>query len=112
MASAVISNTFSGTGDIQNNLAKLLREVDRMKLQAELSVRRYIGIDRFCPPYFTTPFHMLSLTIGLPSAFLPILHAAFMTYSLPVAKYLVDNGIELYGKSDFRFLDLMFRVSK
>jgi len=32
----------SGTGDIKNNLMKLLREVQRMKLQIEPNVHGYL----------------------------------------------------------------------
>lgn len=60
------------------------------------------------PYYFC---HLLfSLSQGLASAFLPLLHAAFMSYSLPLSKYLAESGVELYGRSDLRFVEGLYKV--
>lgn len=48
--------------------------------------------------------------MGTPSSFLPVLHAALMEYSLPLAQWLVSRGCSLYSKSDSRFLEGVYRV--
>lgn len=78
------------TGDMANNMWKLLREVQRMKLQVEPNIR--------------------GLSQGLASAFLPLLHDAFMNYSLPLAKHIADNGVGMYGRNDLRFVEGLYKV--
>ena len=55
-----------------------------------------------------TPPHRMSL--GVPSAFLPLLHASLMHYSLPLANWLTRHDYELYGKNDLRFLEGLYKV--
>lgn len=54
------------------------------------------------------PPHRMSL--GVPSAFLPLLHASLMHYSLPLANWLTRHDYELYGKNDLRFLEGLYKV--
>ena len=54
------------------------------------------------------PPHRMSL--GVPSAFLPLLHASLMHYSLPLANWLTKHDYELYGKNDLRFLEGLYKV--
>ena len=56
----------------------------------------------------TVPPHRMSL--GVPSAFLPLLHASLMHYSLPLANWLTRHDYELYGKNDLRFLEGLYKV--
>ena len=51
-----------------------------------------------------------SLSKGVPAAFLPIYHFAFIDYSRLVAEKIAELNIELYGKSDLRFVEGMYKV--
>ena len=48
--------------------------------------------------------------VGTPASFLPVLHSALMEYSLPVSQWLVSRDCTLYGKSDLRFLEGLYRI--
>lgn len=50
------------------------------------------------------------MSLGVPSAFLPLLHASLMHYSLPLANWLTRHDYELYGKNDLRFLEGLYKV--
>ena len=50
------------------------------------------------------------LLSGDTNAHLPILSQALNTYSLPLAKYLHSKGYELFGKTDSRFLEVVYRM--
>jgi centrosomal protein CEP44 len=82
----------AGTGDLKNNIIKLLREIHRMKLKVE-------------------PNHK-GLCMGIPSSFLPILHAALMDYSLPLAKHIVNKGIKMYARTDLKFTEALYKVNR
>ncbi|XP_019856325.1 PREDICTED: centrosomal protein of 44 kDa-like [Amphimedon queenslandica] len=93
MASASSYSLSSGrTGDLKNNMIKLLRELERMKLSVEPNIK--------------------SLSQGVPSAFLPLLHAALMDYSLPLAKHIASMEIDLYSKNDLKFVDGLYKVMR
>lgn len=80
------------TGDLKNSAEKVLREIRRMKLQVEPD------LEGWC--------------LGLPSALMPIFHSALMHYSLPLAKYLIEQGYALYGKSDLKFMHGVYQVMR
>ena len=50
------------------------------------------------------------LISGETKAHLPILSQALNTYSLPLAKYLHSKGYEIFGKTDSRFLEVVYRM--
>jgi centrosomal protein CEP44 len=79
------------TGDLKNNLGKLLKLVRQMKLTTE---------DGSVPKFLS----------GDPKAYLPVLHQAFLHYSLPLSKWLAERGYELYGRNDLRFVESVYRV--
>lgn len=92
MASSTLSSKcpIATTGDLKNNVEKLLREIRKMKLQIEPDTHGWC--------------------VGLPSSFLPIYHSALMHYSLPLAKSLMTQGYTLYGKSDLNFVHGLYQV--
>ncbi|KAA8595394.1 hypothetical protein FQN60_012529, partial [Etheostoma spectabile] len=51
-----------------------------------------------------------SLSKGDPSAFLPIVSFTFTSFSPPFAKQLLEDGLELTGKTDLRFTDTLYKV--
>ena len=55
-------------------------------------------------------FYVFSLSSGVPSSFLPIFHFAFTSFDAEFTKELVDMNIELYGKTDFRFMEGIYKV--
>ena len=55
-------------------------------------------------------FLLFSLSKGVPSAFLPIFHFAFIDYSRHVAEKINALNIDLYGKADLRFIECMYKV--
>lgn len=82
----------SSTGDMKNTVEKMLREIRKMKLQIIPDVEGWL--------------------MGMPSSLLPILHAALLHYSLPLAKHLMNRGYALYGKSDLNFIHGAFQVMR
>ena len=78
------------TGDLRNNLKNL---------QAELKLMKY-----------PETIDLASLSSGVPSSFLPIFHFAFTSFDAEFTKELVDMNIELYGKTDFRFMEGIYKV--
>ena len=53
-----------------------------------------------------------SLVQGSPIAFLPIIHHALMNYSLPLTQWLDEEGYEMFGKNDLRFIESLYKVTK
>ena len=51
-----------------------------------------------------------SLSKGLTAAFLPIYHYVFLNYSRPLAELISNINIDMYGKSDLKFLESMYKV--
>ena len=78
------------TGDLRNNLKNL---------QAELKLMKY-----------PETIDLASLSSGVPSSFLPIFHFAFTSFDAKFTKELVDMNIELYGKTDFQFMEGIYKV--
>jgi len=78
-------------GDINASIAKLKIELKQIK---------YPDLDEF---------NSKLIAEGDPRAFLPVLHYSVLNYSSTVAKYLLDNGYELFSKSDKDFIEILFR---
>ena len=79
------------TGDLKNNLRKLVSELKQVHFpQNELDLK---GIAQ-----------------GIPKAFLPALHHVFLDYSISLAQYFSSKEYELYGKTDLRFLETVYKV--
>ena len=85
-----LPSSTNGTGDLKNSVLKLVREAKRMKLESVLD-----------------PDGLIS---GETKSHLPILSQALNSYSLPLSKYLHSKGYELFGKTDSRFLDVVYRM--
>ncbi|KAL4223091.1 Centrosomal protein of 44 kDa [Mactra antiquata] len=78
------------TGDIANNMKKLRTKLKAIKYTDDLDVK--------------------GLAEGLPTAYLPIYHYVFTVFSPSVTKIILDKGIELYGKSDARFMEAVYKI--
>ena len=78
------------TGDLKNNLRKLHSELKLVSYTRELDIE--------------------GLSIGKPSAFLPILHFVLTEFSLDLAQYFFSKDYELLGKSDLKFVQVVYRI--
>lgn len=79
------------TGDLKNNLRKLVSELKQIHYpQSELDIK---GVAQ-----------------GVPKAFLPIVHHVFLDYSISLAQYFASKEYELYGKTDLRFMEAVYKV--
>ena len=79
------------TGDLKNNLRKLVSELKQIHYpQSELDIK---GVAQ-----------------GIPKAFLPIVHHVFLDYSISLAQYFASKEYELYGKTDLRFMEAVYKV--
>jgi hypothetical protein len=47
---------------------------------------------------------------GQSSAYFPIYHYLFVNYSQPFSQKIADMNVELYGKTDLRFIECMYKV--
>lgn len=55
-----------------------------------------------CPNY--------SLKLGTPAAFLPLVHYFVLHYSHHVAEWVTEQGYELVGRSDARFMQGLYKL--
>ncbi|XP_033743066.1 uncharacterized protein LOC117329295 [Pecten maximus] len=78
------------TGDLTNNLRKLQKEVKLIKYNEDLD--------------------LANMSLGKPTAFLPLYHYAFTSYSHALAELISASDAELYGKTDFRFIEAMYKI--
>lgn len=78
------------TGDLTNNLRKLQKEVKLIKYNEDID--------------------LANMSLGKPTAFLPLYHYAFTSYSHSVAELIASSDAELYGKTDFRFIEAMYKI--
>ncbi|XP_020342830.2 centrosomal protein of 44 kDa [Oncorhynchus kisutch] len=78
------------TGDLKGCLRKLDAQLRALKYPREVD---YNGLAK-----------------GDPSAFLPIVSYAFISYSPHLAEHLVRFGVELTGKNDLRFIECIYKV--
>eukprot|EP00041_Stephanoeca_diplocostata_P018786 m.397040 g.397040 ORF g.397040 m.397040 type:complete len:721 (+) comp21120_c2_seq2:281-2443(+) len=80
----------SRAGDVKNSLANLRAVLRKIKFSGDLDVH---GAKQ-----------------GSPEVFLPLIHYAFLAYSEDLARFLGRSGYELYGKSDLKFMEGIYRV--
>ena len=79
------------TGDLKNNLRKFVSELKQVHFpQSELDLK---GIAQ-----------------GIPKAFLPVVHHVFLDYSISLAQYFANKEYDLYGKTDSRFMEAVYKV--
>lgn len=78
------------TGDLKNNLRKLHSELKAVSYSGELDIE--------------------GLSVGKPSAFLPLLHFVLTEFSLDLAQYFYSKGYELLGKNDMKFIQVVYRI--
>lgn len=78
------------TGDIKNNLRKLMVELKQIR-------------------YPLTEVDLKGLAQGTPRCFLPILHYIFLDYSVDLTEFFAKD-YELYGKTDLRFVETVYKV--
>jgi centrosomal protein CEP44 len=78
------------TGDIKNNLRKLMVELKQVR-------------------YPVTEVDLKGLAQGTPRSFLPILHYIFLNYSVDLTEFFVKD-YELYGKTDLRFVEIVYKM--
>ncbi|XP_066535335.1 centrosomal protein of 44 kDa [Hoplias malabaricus] len=78
------------TGDVKGALRKLQTSLRFLKYPREVD---YSGLAK-----------------GDPSSCLPIVSFAFTSFSPAVAEHLVENGMELTGKSDLSFVETVYKV--
>nr|XP_023990605.1 centrosomal protein of 44 kDa isoform X2 [Salvelinus alpinus] len=83
-------STMMSSGDLKGCLRKLDSQLRALKYPREVD---YNGLAK-----------------GDPSAFLPIVSYAFISYSPHLAEHLVVFGVELTGKNDLRFIDCIYKV--
>lgn len=80
------------TGDLKNNLRKL---------HAELKLINYTNND---------DLDIVGLSIGRPSAFLPIFHFVLTEFSGDLSQYFYSKDYELIGKNDKNFVSVIYRI--
>ncbi|XP_063415603.1 uncharacterized protein LOC134697326 [Mytilus trossulus] len=80
------------TGDIANNLRKLQKELKLIK--------------------FSDNVDLTGMSQGTPTAFLPIYHYLFTSYSHAIAEMVSSSDTELYGKTDFRFIEAVYKLMR
>ena len=89
--SCELQSSAMATGDLKNNLRKLISDLKQARFpQDDLNVK--------------------GLAQGVPLAFLPILHYVFVDFSYALAQYFAGKDYELFGKSDLRFMEVVYRV--
>lgn len=78
------------TGDLKNNLRKLHLELRQINYKNTLDIE--------------------GLSIGRPSAFLPILHFILTEFSNELTQYLFAKDYELLAKSDKNFMSIVYKI--
>ena len=78
------------TGDLKNNLRKLKTEL------------RLIKYDK--------PVSWDQISVGLTEPLLPVLHYLFADYSCELTSYIAFKGYEMFGKSDLRFVEVIYKI--
>ena len=79
------------TGDIKNNIRKLIGELKQVSYDIKL-------ID------FDAVIH------GIPSAFLPIIHHVLLDFSSDLASFFARKDYELYARTDLRFVETVYKI--
>lgn len=88
-------------------MSKLVREIRRMRLNIEVDTNGLVSVCMCCVHAYCS---LVRWCVGTPASFLPVLHSGLMEYSLPMSQWLVSRECTLYGKSDLRFLEGMYRI--
>lgn len=84
-------SAFSIRGDIKANFEKLRTELRQIK--------------------YIVPLEQGQITDGVPLAFLPIIHHALLVYSPLVSRFIAEDcGFELQAKSDYRFIEQVYKL--
>ena len=78
------------TGDLKNNLRKLKTEL------------RYI--------HYEEQVAWNDINVGLTEPLLPILHHLFAEYSCELTSYFAYKGYDMFGKSDLRFIEVIYKI--
>jgi len=78
------------TGDIKNNLRKLKKELKLIQYNQDVDIE--------------------NMVIGITNAFLPILHYLVVDYSCELSLYLSSNQYDFFGKTDLRFIEVLYKV--
>ncbi|XP_059152992.1 centrosomal protein of 44 kDa-like [Physella acuta] len=78
------------TGDIKNNIKQLQHELKASKFSENLDVD--------------------GLVSGSPKTYLSIYHYLFTSYSTKFNKDIANSNNELYGKSDMRFMEAVYKI--
>ncbi|XP_064608935.1 uncharacterized protein LOC135473068 isoform X2 [Liolophura sinensis] len=78
------------TGDMTNNLRNLQKALKLVKYEDTVDIS--------------------GLSKGIPNHFLPIYHYAFTMFSAVVAEKIADMDVELFGKSDLKFMEGVYKV--
>lgn len=78
------------TGDIKNNLRKLKNELKKA--------------------HYAEVLDLENMVVGVTTAWLPVLHYLFAEYSVELTSYFSSKGYEFYGKSDLRFLEVVYKI--
>lgn len=79
------------TGDLKNNLRKLVSELKQVR-------------------YSHCELDLKGIAQGIPKTFLPLLHHVFLDYSIPLAQYFSSKEYDLFGKTDLRFLETVYKI--
>lgn len=79
------------TGDLKNNLRKLVSELKQVH-------------------YSHCELDLKGIAQGIPKTFLPLLHHVFLDYSIPLAQYFSSKEYDLFGKTDLRFLETVYKI--
>ncbi|KAK3090648.1 hypothetical protein FSP39_013386 [Pinctada imbricata] len=78
------------TGDLTNNIRKLQKELKKIRYKDVLDLK--------------------GLTEGKAATLLPIYHYVFTSYSHAIAELISKSDVELYGKTDMRFMEALYKL--
>ncbi|GFS13784.1 centrosomal protein of 44 kDa-like [Elysia marginata] len=82
----------SSTGDLQNNFNQLANELKKVKYGKKLDADQIVS--------------------GSPKAYLPIYNFLFTSYNSKFNEDIVNSNNELYGKSDMRFMEAVYKIMR
>ena len=78
------------TGDLKNNLRKLKTELRKINYDKSVLWDQ--------------------INVGLTEPLLPILHYLFADYSCELTSFIAYKGYEMFGKSDLRFIEVIYKI--
>lgn len=87
--------------DIGNTFAQLKHELQKV---------RYAKLQDLDRPQQDGPTLQELLMQGQPFVFLPFVHHALLGYSPEVAAYVAEHGFDLYAKTDYRFMESVYKL--